>query len=77
MRVQTFPGELQVFVDMQHCSLKRFLIALTFVGSVQSPFVKKCMWKNCGKELKIIHMFCSLRGDYRALLTCLDYCSQV
>lgn len=34
MQVQTFPGELRVFEDMQHCSLKRFLIALTFVGSV-------------------------------------------
>ena len=66
MQVQTFPGELQVFGDLQHCSPKRFLIALTFVGSVQSPFVKKCMWKNSGKELKVIQMFCRLLRELQS-----------
>lgn len=66
MPVQAFPGELQVFGDLQHCSLKRFLIALTFMGSVQSPFVKKCIWKNSGKELKIIQMFCRLPRELQS-----------
>lgn len=68
MQVQTFPGELQMFGDLQHCSLKRFLIALTFVGSVRSPFVKKCVCKNSGKELKVIQMCYRLLGNSRVLL---------
>lgn len=53
-----FPWRAARNEDLQRCSQKRFLIALTFVGSVQAPFIKKVyveeLWKRAEGNTNIL-----------------------